>query len=229
MPPSGPRPCSWPLQAARPRLRHAPGARCGPPIDGWPRSWKLKKSHHQLLAATGPISCYRFIESQQGYYPVCMLCQQRLRAAMRRWGLHALQLNSFPPRTTGSTYGIHCAPNQLLNQLKPTQANRVRVRNSTYLPLPNGNWACLCAFQDMANKQVVGWHAMATVSEEIIINDLQHAFWAQPPTPNMLVHSHRSGQYHGNAYCKLLHDHQALCSQSRRVDCYNNSQTESLW
>ena len=37
------------------------------------------------------------------------------------------------------------------------------------------------------------------------------------------------GQYCGNAYRKLLHDHQALRSQSRRGDCYDNAQAESLW
>jgi transposase InsO family protein len=43
------------------------------------------------------------------------------------------------------------------------------------------------------------------------------------------VHSDRGGQYCGKAYRKLLHDHEALCSQSRRGDCYDNAQAESLW
>ena len=43
------------------------------------------------------------------------------------------------------------------------------------------------------------------------------------------MHSDRGGQYCGNAYRKLLHDHEALRSQSRRGDCYDNAQAESLW
>jgi putative transposase len=81
----------------------------------------------------------------------------------------------------------------------------------------------------MVSKQVVGWHVMATMPEELITNALQRAFWAQPPTPGLLVHSDRGGHYCGNAYRKLLHDHQALRSQSRRGDCYDNAQAESLW
>ena len=50
---------------------------------------------------------------------------------MRRRGLHALQLKAFIPRTTVSTHKLRCAPNQLLDQPKPTQANRVRVPDST--------------------------------------------------------------------------------------------------
>lgn len=65
--------------------------------------------------------------------------RQRLRTAMRRRGLHALQPKAFTPRTTDSTHGLRCAPNRLLNQPKPTQANRVWVSDITYLPLANGD------------------------------------------------------------------------------------------
>ena len=82
--------------------------------------------------------------------------RQRLRMAMRRRGLHALQPKAFTPRTTDSTQGLRCAPNRLLDQPKSTRANQVWVSDSTYLPLANGNWTFLCAFQDAATKHVVG-------------------------------------------------------------------------
>lgn len=85
----------------------------------------------------------------------------------------------------------------------------------------------MCAFQDVASKQVVGWQVGATMPEELVTSALQRAFWSQPPTPGLLVHSDRGGQYCGNAYCKLLHDRQALRSQSRRGDCYDNAQAEN--
>ena len=59
--------------------------------------------------------------------------RQGLRGAMRRRGLHALQPKAFTPRTTDSTHGLRCAPNRLLAQPKPTQANRVWVSDITYL------------------------------------------------------------------------------------------------
>jgi len=155
--------------------------------------------------------------------------RQRLRAAMRRRGLRALQPKAFTPRTTDSTHGLRCAPNRLLNQPKPTQANRVWVSDITYLPLANGEWAYLCAFQDMASKQVMGWQVGATMPEQLVTSALQRAFWSQPPTPGLLVHSDRGGQYCGNVYRQLLADHQAVRSQSRRGDCYDNAQAESLW
>jgi transposase InsO family protein len=72
--------------------------------------------------------------------------RRRLRTAMRRRGLHALQPKAFTSRTTDSTHGLQCAPNQLLNQPKHTQANQVWVSDITYLPLANGDWAYLCAY-----------------------------------------------------------------------------------
>ena len=135
---------------------------------------------------------------------------------MRRRGLRALQPKAFAPRTTDSTHGLRCAPNRLLDQPKPAQANRVWVSDITYLPLSNGDWAYLCAFQDMASKHVVGWHVLATMPEELVTTALQRAFLAQPPTPQLVVHSDRGGQYCGNAYRVLLHEHGAVRSQCRR-------------
>ena len=133
--------------------------------------------------------------------------RQRLRTAMRRRGLHALQPKAYTPRTTDSTHGLRCAPNRLLDQPKPTQANRVWVSDITYLPLADGTWAYLCAFQDVASKQVPGWHVAASMPEELVTTALQRAFLAQPPTLELIVHSDRGGQYCGNAYQQLLRDH----------------------
>ena len=133
---------------------------------------------------------------------------------------------AFTPRTTNSTHGLRCASNRLLNQ---TRDNQLWVSDITYLPLANGDWAYLCAYQDMVSKQVIGWQVSAAMPEELIISALQRAFWVQPPTPGLLVHSDRGGQYCGKAYCKLLYDHEALRSQSRHGDYYDNAQAESLW
>ncbi len=89
--------------------------------------------------------------------------RQALRTALRRHGRKALQPKAFTPRTTDSTHDKRCAPNLLLDQSKPTQANRVWVSDITYLPLANGQWVYCCAFQDVCSKQVVGWQVRADI------------------------------------------------------------------
>nr|GEV99662.1 hypothetical protein [Tanacetum cinerariifolium] len=69
--------------------------------------------------------------------------RQRLLIAMRRRGLHALQPESFTSHTTDWTHGLRYAPNRLLNQPKPMQANQIGVSDTTYLPLANGDWTYL--------------------------------------------------------------------------------------
>ena len=71
--------------------------------------------------------------------------------------------------------------------------------------------------------------------EELVTTALQRAFFAQSPTPGLVVHSDRGRiRYCGNAYRALLHRHGAVRSQSRRGECYDNAlpgttQAESLW
>jgi putative transposase len=43
------------------------------------------------------------------------------------------------------------------------------------------------------------------------------------------MHADRGGQDCGNGYQHLLHDHEAFRSQSRRIDCYDNTPAESHW
>ena len=65
--------------------------------------------------------------------------------------------------------------------------------------------------------------------EELVTTALQRTFLAQPPTPGLLVHSGRGGQYCGNAWPALFHGHGALRSQSRHGDYNDNTQADSRW
>ncbi|WP_226163442.1 IS3 family transposase [Hymenobacter terricola] len=155
--------------------------------------------------------------------------RQALRTALRRHGRKALQRKAFTPRTTDSTHGQRCAPNLLLDQPRPTQAHRGWDGDIPYLPLANGRWVYCCAFQDVCTKQVVGWQARADVPEALVTTPLQRALLAQRPVSGLLVHSDRGGQDVGNVYKALLRDAKAQRSHSRRGECYDNAQAESLW
>ena len=164
--------------------------------------------------------------------------RQRLRTAMRRRGLRALQPKAYTPRTTDSTHGLRCAPNRLLDQPKPTRANQISgcptARTCRWTAAtgsyPAGPICALFRTWGPSTWWVVPSRAVgATMPEELVTTALQRAFFAQPPTPELIVHSDRGGQYCGNAYRALLHQHGAVRWQSRRGECYDNAQAESLW
>ena len=196
----------------------------------WQRSWQGAIGPVTPAWETALVKTFRYHKRRYGTHRLQVVLRQngyqvgrqRLWVAIRWQGLHALQPKAYTPRTTDSTDGLRCAPNW------------VWVSNITYLPLTNGSWvvpgrACLCAFQNISTKYVVGWHVGNTMPEELVTTTLQRAFFSQPPTSELLVHSDRSGQYFGKTYRAPLHEHGAVRSQSRCDDCYNNAQAESLW
>ncbi|GGF28593.1 IS3 family transposase [Hymenobacter cavernae] len=99
----------------------------------------------------------------------------------------------------------------------------------TYLPLQNGSWAYLAAFQDVYTKRVVGWQVLGSMPEELVVSALRRALLSRQPAKGLLVHSDRGGQYGGNGYRGLLTKWQAMRSMSRKGECYDNAQAESLW
>ncbi|GGF17979.1 hypothetical protein GCM10011383_31810 [Hymenobacter cavernae] len=74
----------------------------------------------------------------------------------------------------------------------------------TYLPLQNGDWAYLAAFQDVHTKYVVGWQVLSSMPEESVVTALRRALLSRKPAAGLIVHSDRGSQYCGNGYRPLL-------------------------
>ena len=155
--------------------------------------------------------------------------RHRIRHALRRRELVAVQPRAFVPRTTQSEHGPRVSANHVLDRPKPTAPDQVWVGDITYLPLQNGAWAYLAAFQDTYSKRVVGWQVLGTMPEELVVTALRRALLSRQPAAGLLVHSDRGGQYCGNAYRRLLRERHLVRSMSRRGECYDNAQAESLW
>lgn len=198
------------------------GAPAVAPLPAWDQALVKTFARHKRRYGTRRL---RVALRQQGY----CVGRQALRTALRRHGLRALQPAAFTPRTTDSTHGRRCAPNLLLDQARPGRANQVWVSDITYLPLASGEWAYLCAFQDACSKRVVGYHVLATMPEELVTTALRRALHAEAPAPGLVVHADRGGQYCATSYRALLAEHSCRWSQSRRGECYDNAQAESLW
>lgn len=201
--------------------------------------WHKRAASRPLVPTWEQVLCQTFSQHKRRYGTRRLRAElraqghqvgrHRIRQALRRHELLALQPRAFVPRTTQSEHGPRVAANHLLDRPTPTAADQVWVGDITYLPLQNGSWAYLAAFQDVYTKRVVGWQVLGSMPEELVTTALRRAQLSRQPTPGLIVHSDRGGQYCGKAYQRLLIDSSLLRSMSRKGECYDNAQAESLW
>lgn len=162
---------------------------------------------------------------EQGY----KLGRDQVRTLMKSAGLQPIQPKSFVPRTTDSKHGKGYWPNLLLNQPLPLEPNLVWVSDITYLPLVNGEWAYLGAWMDLFSRRVVGWQVDDNMEDELIIIPLRKALQSRQPSPGLITHSDRGGQYKSNELQELISSWHIKPSMSRADDPYDNAFAESFW
>lgn len=162
---------------------------------------------------------------QQGY----QISRQQVRTLMQQAGLQAIQPKSFVPRTTNSSHRKGYWPNLLLDKPMPQQPDLVWVSDLTYLPLVNGEWAYLAAWMDLYSRRIVGWRVDEHMEDELVIRPLQSALQSRQPSPGLITHSDRGGQYISNEFKEVITLWRIRPSMSRADDPYDNAFAESLW
>jgi len=146
---------------------------------------------------------------------------------MRENGLRAKQSRKFKA-TTSSAHNLPVAPN-ILGDIGPVSAeNEVWVSDITYVWTREG-WLYLAAVMDLYSRRIVGWAVSARMKTTLVIQAFERALALRGPVPGLIHHSDRGSQYAGRAYQKLLGSCQAICSMSRRGNCYDNAAMESFW
>jgi putative transposase len=158
------------------------------------------------------------------------LSRQTVSKIMKEEGLIAIQPRSFVPRTTDSKHGKRVCKNLLLDQPKPTRPNQVWVSDITYMPLKDGKWAYLSAWQDLYTKKIVGWQVADNMREAMVREPLIKALLKRnKKNKSLIIHSDRGGQYLSDEMKKLVKRFTLKQSMSRADDPYDNATAESLW
>jgi transposase InsO family protein len=103
------------------------------------------------------------------------------------------------------------------------------VGDITYIPLVNGQWACLATWMDLFSRVIAGWQVDDNTEEQLLISAINKAFLWRRPAPGLIVHSDRGGQYVGNEFRKRLSKHHCLQSMSRADDPCGNAFAESFF
>jgi transposase InsO family protein len=153
-----------------------------------------------------------------------------VRSQMKRLGLRAIQPRAFVPRTTDSRDTVKPSPNLLLaTENAPQQPREVLVGDITYLPLRSGKWGYMASWQDKFTKRIMGWAVEARMTEALVLKAFAKAVAAGGVKAQTIVHTDRGSQYASNNFRALLAANECRQSRSRRGNCWDNAQAESLF
>lgn len=154
----------------------------------------------------------------------------QVRSLMRRLELRAIAPKRFVPRTTDSRHTASPAANLLLEAANGASAPReVLVGDITYLPLQSGKWSYLATWQDQFSKRIVGWAVEARMTDELATKAFAKAVARGGVRAGTIVHTDRGGQYVSKNFRALLAANGCRQSMSRRANCWDNAQAESLF
>jgi putative transposase len=153
----------------------------------------------------------------------------RVARLLKQLGLQAIQPKSFRPRTTQSRHPLGYSPNLLLAAPPPCGINQVWLGDITFVPLAGSRFAYLALLMDLYSRRIVGWELDGHMTEALVLAALRGAIAARQPTPGLIHHTDRGGQYAGAEYRQVLGRAQMRQSMSRPDNCYDNAFMESCF
>jgi putative transposase len=122
----------------------------------------------------------------------------------------------------------HGRPNLLNQCFLAEERNKVWLGDITYIPTKKG-FSYLCVFLDVCTRKVTGWSVSNRMSAGLAKDAFLQAWNREHPEPGLIVHTDQGGQFTGDEFFKLLEMHQAIHSQSRRANPYDNAMMESFY
>ena len=161
-----------------------------------------------------------------------VISRKTVAKLMKEEELKALQPKSFVPKTTDSKHGKRIAENLLLNNPKPNAPNQIWVSDITYITLKSGKWAYLATYMDLFTRKIVAWKVDDNMRETLVREPLEAALIKRKIKVGalLIIHSDRGSQYVSDNMNKLINKiFKIRQSMSRKSECYDNANAESLW
>jgi len=153
----------------------------------------------------------------------------RVAKLLEKQGLRAIQPKSFRPRTTHSRHGLGYNSNLLRDRSAPQRINEVWVGDITYIPLSGGRFGYLSLLMDLYSRRIVGWEYQASMTDALVLAALRKAIHNRQPSPGLIHHTDRGGQYASNAYRAVLRRAEMLQSMTDTESHYDNAFMESCF
>jgi putative transposase len=153
--------------------------------------------------------------------------RKRVARLMKENGLNARIKRRFV-KTTDSKHDFPIAPNLLQRDFTADAPNEVWVGDITYLDTREG-WLYLAVLIDLYSRRVVGWAMSERIDTALAMNALNMALARRNPQRGLIHHTDRGCQYASHEYRRQLRGIGAVCSMSRKGDCWDNAVAESFF
>jgi len=153
--------------------------------------------------------------------------RKRVARLMKKDGLRAKIIRKFKA-TTNSKHDLPVAPNLLNREFTQTKPNRVWAADITYI-WTNEGWLYLAVVMDLCSRAIVGWSMSERITRTLVINAFTMAVKRRNPPSGLLHHSDRGSQYASGDFQRLLAKYGAICSMSRKGNCWDNAVVESFF
>jgi len=153
--------------------------------------------------------------------------RHRVARLMRPHGIRAKTVKKYKA-TTNSKHPLPVAENLLARDFTVSRPNAVWVADLTYIWTEEG-WLYLAVVLDLYSRLIVGWAMSDRINGALTLTALRQALNRRQPSPGLIHHSDRGKQYAAGGYRELLHEYGAICSMSRKGDCWDNAPCESFF
>lgn len=131
-------------------------------------------------------------------------------------------------RTTVADPSRSPAPNVLNREFTADGPNRKWVSDITEIPTDEGD-VYLAVTMDLWSRRIVGWALQDTMEEDLVQRAFDMAVQQRWPDPGWLHHSDQGAQYTANGFREQLRRHQAVESNSRKGNVWDNAAMESFF
>jgi len=147
--------------------------------------------------------------------------ENRVARIMRKYDITARPLRQYVT-TTDSNHPLPVAPNRLERKFTAEEPNTHWSADITYLRTGEG-WLYLAVVLDLYSRRVIGWSMRDTLDRSLPLAARESALSQRNPEAGLICHSDRGSQYASGDYQTLLTEAGAVCSMSRKGNCYDNA------
>lgn len=183
---------------------------------------QIKRVYQESDQAYGSPRIYHELKAQG-----VSCSEKRIARLMHLAHLHAAMPKRFVV-TTDSNHTLPIAENLLDREFSVQTPNARWAADITYIHTGEG-WLYLAVILDLFSRRLVGWAMGETLERSLVVAALNMALTGRQPAAGLLCHSDRGSQYASGDYQDALTKAGAVCSMSRKGNCWDNAPTESFF